>query len=99
MHTYQTTGVTKIYKNSLVTLSNDEITTEEVAIYPNPTKYVIRIQANQNVEKVVLYTVLGEEMFQSSKNTIDMSGMSQGMYMLQIEFSNGSTITKKIIKK
>jgi hypothetical protein len=101
--TYQTTGVgmyvTKIYKNDIATLSTAENTIKNVSIYPNPTSSTVTIKTNEIIENVIVYNLLGKEILRGKMETIDVSSLSQGMYMLQIETQNGVIGTKRIIKQ
>ncbi|MBK5214730.1 MAG: S8 family peptidase [Flavobacteriaceae bacterium] len=74
------------------------------ALYPNPVSTQINISFPKSVEnaKFALYNVLGEKILQtritSMKNSIDVSGLSSGMYIASIT-SNNKTTSYKIIKE
>lgn len=103
IHTYQTTGVgmyvTKIYKNDIATLSTAENAIENVSIYPNPASSTVTIQTNEAIENVIVYNLLGKEILRGKSEIINISSLSQGMYILQIETQNGVIGTKRIIKQ
>ncbi|WP_298512083.1 T9SS type A sorting domain-containing protein [uncultured Kordia sp.] len=93
------------YSNEIVvsdaTLSLDETETSVFRLYPNPSKGTLNIQTNTNdAISVRIYSMLGREVLNADKvtNTIDISSLNNGMYLVKIETNNGS-ITKKIIKE
>ncbi len=74
-------------------LSVDEITKDNIAIYPNPTKDSITISGIDTEIKWTLYTIQGAQLNQGNSNIVDLKKYPTGTYLLQI---NG--VTKKIIK-
>ncbi len=91
--------------NALLTIGIEEQMLEDnFALYPNPVQTQINISFPKNAENAVfaLYNILGERILQSNinalKNSIDVSGLSSGMYIASIT-SNSKTTSYKIIKK
>ena len=70
----------------------------DVSIYPNPASEVVYIDGNYTQLKVVIYNVLGKELLNTSiTNSVDISHLENGIYILQL--SDGVKIaTQKIIK-
>ena len=70
----------------------------DISIYPNPTSNMVYIDGNYTQLKVVIYNVLGKEILNKSiTNSIDISHLENGVYILQL--SDGVRLTtKKIIK-
>ena len=71
----------------------------EVKLYPNPTKDIIKIEGIE-VAEVEVYNALGQrvKMVQST-NEIDLSGLVEGVYMLRITDAEGKVYTNKITKQ
>ncbi|MDA7803237.1 T9SS type A sorting domain-containing protein [Crocinitomix sp.] len=67
----------------------------DIVLYPNPSSGLFFINSNLNVD-VVVYNVIGEQLF-SGKNVkqVDLSNQPAGIYMVQMNTSEG-TITRKI---
>ncbi|OUR94627.1 hypothetical protein A9Q87_03050 [Flavobacteriales bacterium 34_180_T64] len=85
------------------TLSNpDFITSEnEVILYPNPTSDIlnIKLSSNNTIVNVTVFDMLGKvQNVNSTNNQINLSSISSGVYILQVETNNG-LISKQIIKK
>ena len=67
-----------------------------LVVYPNPTKDKINI--SKNVDINVLNYIGDMVISKQNTNTLDMSKLSSGVYMLQITYKN-KIINKQIIKK
>jgi pectate lyase len=71
----------------------------KLILYPNPVTNQISISA-ENIQKIEIYTILGTLVKTVEKNTesIDLSNLNSGNYIVRITTDQGSII-KKIIKK
>lgn len=70
-----------------------------IGIYPNPVKDIITIKTDVHVEAVNIFNAVGQKMkTEFSNNRVDVSGFPSGVYMLELTFKNGQSISKKIIK-
>lgn len=65
-------------------------------IYPNPTNGLLTIQLNSTSEKFTVEIVnsLGEKVFESVTNTINVSAFSSGMYFIHVHQGDKNLITK-----
>ena len=70
----------------------------DISIYPNPTSDMVYIEGNYTQLKAVVYDILGKQVMNKSiTNTIDISHLDKGVYILQL--SDGVKLsTRKIIK-
>lgn len=72
-----------------------------IHIYPNPTNKVlnISISSKQKIEKVILYDKMGQNVFdeKSPDNTVDISCLRQGTYIVEIVTNDMKTREKLII--
>lgn len=82
------------------TLSTPEFETFQVEIYPNPTSDRLFIKSKELVKSVKVYNILGSEFVVNmlTNETIDVSTLSSGMYVLKL-YSDTSEQTFKFIKK
>ena len=76
----------------------------KVSVYPNPSDGRIVISSNKSVAKAELYSVIGEMVICKKINTpnesIDISGLPQGLYELKVVSPNGQEVLKqRVIKK
>jgi hypothetical protein len=70
----------------------------DISIYPNPTSDIVYVEGNYTQLKVIIYNVLGKEILNKSiTNSIDISHLDNGVYILQL--SDGVKLTtQRIIK-
>ena len=82
-------------------LKTTEFDLEKIAVYPNPTKARININANQLlISKIQIINSFGQNVMTMSNNfeVLDISNLSSGIYILKIDTELGM-INKKIIKE
>ncbi|MEA3444129.1 MAG: T9SS type A sorting domain-containing protein [Bacteroidota bacterium] len=81
----------------------DPVNNTAFRMYPNPVTSTLNITGNQNISKISIFNILGEQMLQNQpeKNivNIDVDGLTSGVYFLKVENENGTTSTKKFIKE
>ncbi len=86
-----------------VTLGIDDVDNASAfSYYPNPVKNTLNIDAQNNIENVVMYNILGQEVLRTSPNSInsevDMSALNTGAYFVKVTIA-GATQTVKILKQ
>lgn len=82
------------------TLSNVDFESTNNNVFPNPTTGVVTIQHNETLESVKVVGLLGNVVKSfSNTNTIDLSDLNSGTYMLNIITESGKTTTRKIVKQ
>ena len=88
-----------LYSNKEVGIYNTFVS-EEIAIYPNPTKEILNIRGFKNKKvNLKVYNSQGELVAESEHNDqINVSSLNMGLYILNIELSNGNSIVKKCLK-
>ncbi len=89
-----------LYKGTALGTANFE--KSNISVYPNPATNTLNIDANNTIDKVAIYNVLGQEVIEKSpkaKNTtIDISNLQIGTYIVKTT-SEGKTETTKVLKK
>jgi hypothetical protein len=77
---------------------------DNVSVYPNPAKDLIRIEFSDNsaCQSVEIYSIDGRlvETFPetSQQTTIDISGLNAGIYIMKVKISNGKECNEKVYK-
>lgn len=71
--------------------------TDEVKLYPNPTKDKVEIEGVDIIE-VQVYNALGQLVKETKENIVDLSRQDAGIYIVKVITSSG-IITKQIIKE
>ena len=70
-----------------------------LSVYPNPTSDIVYIDGNYTQLKVIVYDILGKQLMNKSiTNSIDISHLGNGVYILQLSDGVKQT-TQRIIKK
>lgn len=91
----------EIFKmNNLLTRAEKVNRTAHLSISPNPSNGIVKM--NKNYKSVYVFDVLGKNVFEvyDTHETIDLTSLSDGMYILKtLEMDNSSGESKLIISK
>ena len=83
-------------------LSIDDSQFERFQYYPNPVEGTLSLRAQENMQNVAVFNMLGQEVINISPNAmsndLDMSALSRGTYFVRISI-NGAVENFKIIKE
>jgi len=78
----------------------DNLFSESITVYPNPSFEVLNIKTNTQIKSVSLFDYLGKQVYsQQNKTAINISSLNNGIYILKIEDAKGNIAFKKVIKK
>jgi len=96
-------GIDAVLSNfmfSTLSVDNIEISNIEVSLSPNPATDIVRILTPENIAdfKVEIYDSLGKQVLLnlSEENTINVSKLSTGLYMVSI-ITDQAKVTKKLV--
>ncbi|GAB5558188.1 MAG: hypothetical protein SchgKO_24010 [Schleiferiaceae bacterium] len=80
-------------------ISIKEISAVPFAVYPNPTSGMIFLDSDE-IEALTVWSLSGQKLMEvQSNNQIDISHLSNGMYLLEIKNINGQRYSTRILKK
>lgn len=80
------------------TTSVDELE-NSISVYPNPAEDVLRIDSEYAIREVVMQNTAGKLIhLQDVSNTIDISSLPAGTYIVRCTLENDRVVTKQIIK-
>jgi len=80
-------------------LATGETSFDKVQFYPNPVKDVLTVSSNRKVNSISVYNAAGQLVKTSQNaNTVNMSNLSAGVYVVKTDVE-GKTETSKVIKK
>lgn len=91
-----------IAKLSPETLSNDSFDFEKTIVYPNPVQNILQISSTENLEKeIIIYDQNGKQIIKNLlvNNTIDLTKLASGAYLMELRNLNGKKIIKRFVKK
>lgn len=70
--------------------------------YPNPVKNTLTLNAQNTIEQVAMYNMLGQELLRVAPNSVDsnldMSNLQTGTYFVKVTIAN-VTETIRVIKQ
>lgn len=86
------------------TLSNEEIEQNKIVIYPNPTTGILKVESGNQLKSYQLFNLAGQLIMQddisnSQSQSIDISSVVKGVYLIKLLGQNGAINTFRIIKK
>ncbi|WP_027381044.1 T9SS type A sorting domain-containing protein [Chryseobacterium daeguense] len=86
---------------SATTLATNEVNTKakSVKIYPNPTKGEVNIKSDKKIKSTSIVDFTGKTILRSASEKTDLSSLPKGTYVMQVEFTDGSSTSEKIIKE
>jgi len=83
------------------TASVDDVFASKISIYPNPANNFINISTTETIDSVEVYNLIGKKVISSKnliENSIDISTLAKGVYMLKLTSGN-AVASKKLVKK
>lgn len=88
-------------QDSFISLGAEDFATKGFSAYPNPVENVLNLRANEAINSVAIYNILGQEVYSAKvgamTSQIDMSQMASGAYFVKVNI-NGTEGTVKVIK-
>ena len=67
------------------------------SVYPNPTNGIVNIEA-ENIKNIVVFNTLGQKVFETVENQINLSQFGTGLFMMRIETGNGSSVQRIMVR-
>ena len=68
-----------------------------VSVYPNPTNGIVNIYAN-GLKNIFVMNSLGQKIFETAENQIDLSQFGTGLFMLHITTEQGSSVQRIMVR-
>lgn len=94
-----TSGSSSLYRFTEQIVGIDESIANKNNIYPNPVSNILHLNFD-NLKLAQLYSLSGKEIYQTNKNSIDVSTFKKGIYIVKLTsyIGNKSTFQKVLIK-
>lgn len=91
------------YTLNVTNLSLDTSNFEDIKainLYPNPVKKELIIDSNLNIKSLAIFTINGQHILQKnvSNNTVSLSELAIGCYIVQLIDTDGVVYFKKLLK-
>jgi hypothetical protein len=90
----------KLLYSSFTTISDVDIKPKTLSILPNPAKNEIKIVSENQIQSVDIYDLTGRLMLRNellSSNTLNISGLVQGVYFVHSKSTDSEKFINKII--
>ncbi len=96
-------GITPASKTILVNQSSveeNEVVANETRVYPNPAEDVVYVDATEEIDNIAIFNVAGaavnaEVSINGNSATIQVAGLTSGVYFVKINDSTAVTVLKK----
>ena len=80
-------------------LSNTfELASRDTRIYPNPASSIVNVQSNQDIREIIVMDISGRKLLSqtNAQKTIDVRGLDKGIYILILNYSDGTRESSRL---
>lgn len=91
--------VTALYNPTTLATTENNASSGEISIYPNPAKDFVNIQSNIKVKSVEIYNMAGQKVLNSKETKINTTNLKPGVYMVKIKDVANQISSQKLIIK
>jgi len=70
-----------------------------IGLYPNPAMADVNVMTNDTVETVSIYSLSGQKVMENRSKSFNVSGLSNGIYVVKVKTVNGRNYVQKLVKK
>lgn len=90
-------GALKMRENPI--LENEDILSDDnLNVYPNPSNSKITISTNSPLIYISIIDLTGKEVLKTKEKILDISELSNGIYLVKCYFENNIVLARKLIK-
>jgi hypothetical protein len=76
---------------------------ESFSMYPNPVSDMVTFESKRMLNSVNIYSITGQliktKEINGKKVSMNLSGMAKGVYVIKAEYSDGGSLSRKLIKE
>ena len=69
----------------------------DIRVYPNPAQNTLYIQSAETVEQVSIYDISGRMLLQTTRQSIDISHLANGIYIIKVKTATGETLKRIVV--
>ena len=96
-------AIDNFYFGPVRNLNTSELTKGEFTFYPNPVKDVLNFNSDNTITTISVYNLAGQNIdhikVNQSNYILNTTKLNAGIYIVKVDFENGTSKTIKIIKK
>ena len=79
-------------------LGLDDVNSDILNVYPNPTCAKINISTAETIKNVSVFNMMGQQVINANTaNEVDLSTLTNGNYVVRIELANGKVSTRTVV--
>ena len=67
-------------------------------MYPNPAKDIIQVSSLETIDMISIYSLGGKQLIQTNLNTVDVSKLSSGVYIVIVKTASATNSSKLLIE-
>jgi hypothetical protein len=79
--------------------AEEEVTHDQVKLYPNPTNGILNIETNIDYDELRVYSIGGKLIGSYSESTIQVAELESGTYLLKFVKDGNALRTERFVKK
>ncbi|MEZ0006214.1 xyloglucan-specific exo-beta-1,4-glucanase [Flavobacterium sp. 28YEA47A] len=82
-------------------INNPGIAHNPIFIYPNPANDILNVGVTENqfeIKNTAIYSITGQKVMESTNNSINISKLSSGIYIVNVTTQNDKQFSQKLIK-
>ena len=91
--------VLSLFSNNTLASHEFNLQNLQATLYPNPTTDAFTIEMENEVKSIEIYSLQGQKVLSSNSKDVSVSGLSKGMYLVQIVDENNAIAIQKLIVK
>jgi len=91
-------ATTITYDNTVSLKETFDSDINKLTIFPNPVNDILQVDSEFEIQKISISSVDGKFIKSCTENSVSISELSTGIYIVQVETTNG-LITKRFVKK
>ncbi|MBF4985900.1 T9SS type A sorting domain-containing protein, partial [Nonlabens mediterrranea] len=86
-------------QGATLSTSNLEPSNTELNLWPNPATDIVYFSSLEDIKAVQVYTINGKALNipAAANNSLDVSSLKQGIYLVQFQLQNNNYISKKLV--
>lgn len=94
-------GVVKYTITDLQLGVNHPSLESSIGIYPNPATGIVTIDAGIGIaiESVAIYSMTGQKVLETNATSLDVSALSNGIYVVKVTTGTGKSLSQKLVKE
>ena len=93
--------VSKVVFDNNDVLSSHNIVSDSFSFYPNPVNSTLNLNAKNPISKVQIFDLTGRKVLETANlnsNSLNVSQLKSGLYILNVYTNNNELMTKKMLK-